>query len=280
MLKILTSGTEYMDFVHEINDDLNFSDPMLKTRERIQDLLDAPDKPARQIWGIFEGETITGLFVFLILEEESYIEMLAGLSRTKEAYEELLSFLKVNYAGYRADFVYNPNNYLLHTLLLAEGAEFDPEQQKMVLKKEISYQSSCQIELYVPAYREQYIAMHRDDGHYWTAEKVIAAPGKFRIILAINHDEVVGYIDITHSYDENEPYDVFVKEEYRQKGYGKAMLAKAIELNRPRGMMLMVDTGNTAAIALYKALGFIRSEGENSVTAHVLLGKAGSKCKE
>lgn len=271
MLKILTSVNEYMDFINEINRDPNFSDPMLSSREQIQcNLLDAPKKPSHQLCGFFEEEEMTGLFAFLILEEESYMEMLAGLSRSLKAYEEMLFFLKETYKGYHVDFVYNPNNHILHNLLRREKAEFDAEQQKMTLKKEVFHNSDHQIELYSPKYREQYTSIHREDG-YWTADKVIDAPDTFRIILAIEKNEVVGYIDVTHKFKENEPFDIFVKEEYRKKGYGKAMLAKAIEQNKPNGMILLVDTDDTPAIALCESLGFVKSVRENSVTAHILL---------
>lgn len=271
MRKLLTSANEYMDFINEINSAPDFSDPMLCSKEEIQcNLLDAPNKPAHQLWGIFDKEEIVGLFVFLILEEESYIEMLVGLSRTSKAYDEMLSLLKEKYKGYQVDFVYNPNNHLLHKLLRDEKTEFYAEQQKMVLKKAVSFESEYQIELYSPKYREQYISIHTNDG-YWTADKVIDALDRFRIILAIEHNEVVGYIDVTHKYDENEPYDIFVKEESRNRGYGKAMLAKAIELNKPKDMMLLIEVDNTAAIALFKSMGFIRVVNGNSITAHVLL---------
>lgn len=270
MLKQLTNVNEYLDFINEVNRDPDFSDPMLSSEEQIRcNLLEA--RPEHKIWGIFEGTEIVGLFVFLILEEESYIEMLAGLSRSLQAYEEMLSFLKETYKGFQADFVYNPGNHLLHKRLADEGAQFEAEQQKMVLKREVPCQSSHQIETYSPKYREQYLAIHSDDG-YWTADKVIEAPDKFRIILAIEQGEVVGYVDVTHKYEENELYDLFVKEAFRRKGYGRAMLAKAIELNRPKEMMLLMDVDNTAAIALYESLGFVKAVGENSITAHVFMG--------
>lgn len=271
MIKILASVNEYMDFINEINSTPNFSDPMLSSEEQMRcNLLDAPNKTAHQIWGIFEDEEIVGLFVFLILEDESYIEMIVGLSCVLKTYEEMLSFLKENYKGYQVDFVYNPGNYLLHGLLRNERAEFEAEQQKMVLKSAVPYKSNHQIELYSSKYKEQYISIHSNDG-YWTADKVIDASDRFRIILAIENDEVVGYTDVTYKYDENEPYDLFVKEEYRNKGYGKAMIAKAVELNEPKAMMVLVDVDGMAAIALYESLGFIRSHGENNITAHVLL---------
>lgn len=149
MLKILTSVTEYLDFVNAISRDPDFSDPMLSSQEEVQcNLLDAPLKPTNQILGMFEGEKIVGLFVFLILKEESYSEMLVGLSRSQQAYEEMLAFLKDNYKGYQVDFVYNPGNHLLHNLLLAENSEFEAEQQKMVLKRDVPYQTNHNIQLY------------------------------------------------------------------------------------------------------------------------------------
>lgn len=271
MLKQLADLNKYMDFIHEINGDPNFSDPMLSSSEQIRcNLLDAPNRPDHHIWGIFEGEAITGLFVFLVLAEESYIEMIVGLSRTPSAYHEVLTYLKENYSGYQADFVYNPGNYLLHRALQEETAEFDPEQQKMVLEREVPYQSTRQVELYRPEYREQYISIHSKKG-YWTAEKVIDAPDRFRILLALEGDEVVGYLDITHKFEENEPFDLFVKEAYRRKGCGRAMLARAIALNRPKGLMALVDADNAAVIALYQSLGFVKAVGANNITAHVVL---------
>lgn len=272
MIKQLTSVEEYMDFVNIINRDPHFSEPMLTHEEQMRcNLLDAPNRPRNKLLGVFEGEELTGLFNFLVEEEESYLEMLVGLSRSLTAYKEMLAYLKEHYKGYQADFVYNPNNHLLHGLLQKEDSKFDPEMQKMVLKWDVPYQSDHQIELYSPKYREQYCAIHEDKERYWTAEKVIDAAEKFRIILAIEEDKVVGYIDITHKFEENEPYDVFVVEKYRRKGFAKAMLAKAIELNKPKGMMLLVDADDTGAIALYESMGFDKVEGQNNVTAHVVL---------
>lgn len=273
MVKVLTSVAEYMDFANEINRDPDFSDPMLISEEQMRNhLLNAPTRQDCQVLGVFDGETMTGLFVFLVLEDESYLEMLVGLSRSLTACEEMLAWLKEHYQGWQADFVYNPGNRLLHGVLEQERAEFEPEVQKMVLKRDVPYESSHQIELYSEKYREGYRAIHDDDdGRYWTADKVIAAPERFRIILAVEQGEVVGYIDITHKYEENEPYDVFVKESHRRKGYARAMLARAIELNRPKELMVLVEANNAAEIALYESMGFDEVEGEGNITAHVLL---------
>lgn len=271
MIKILTSMDEYMGFIRDVNADPNFHEPMLSTDQNFRNhLLVALDAPNKQVFGIFDGQEITGLFSFVITPEAKNLEMLVGLSRCENAYTEMLSYLKESFPGYQADFVYNPKNHLLHKLLQAENAEFDEEQVKMQLKEIVPYTGAQQVELYNPKYREQYIAMHSTDV-FWTAEKVIDAPDQFRIILAIEDGQAVGYVDITHKYDENEPYDVFVREEYRRKGYGRAMMAKAIELNRPKDMMLLVDVDNVPAIALYESMGFVRVEGENSITASLVL---------
>ena len=111
--------------------------------------------------------------------------------------------------------------------------------------------------------------MHSKDV-YWTAEKVLDAPDRFRVILAVEKGEMVGYLDVTYQSEENEPYDIFVREEYRGKGYEKAMLAKAVEWNRPKGMMLLVDADKEALIKEYESLGFVKSERENSITAHIV----------
>ena len=178
MVKVLTSVAEYLDFANEINRDPDFSDPMLISEEQMRNhLLNAPTRQDCQVLGVFDGETMTGLFVFLVLEDESYLEMLVGLSRSLTACEEMLAWLKEHYQGWKADFVYNPGNRLLHGLLEQERAEFEPEVQKMVLKRDVPYESSHQIELYSEQYREGYRAIHDDnDGRYWTADKVIAAP--------------------------------------------------------------------------------------------------------
>ena len=49
------------------------------------------------------------------------------------------------------------------------------------------------------------------------------------------------------------------------------MVAKAVELNKPKDMMLLVDADDSVAIALFESLGFVRAVGENSITTHVLL---------
>ena len=47
------------------------------------------------------------------------------------------------------------------------------------------------------------------------------------------------------------------------------MLVKAVELNRPNQMMVVVDVDAKEEIKLYTSAGFIRMEGQNSIAAYI-----------
>ena len=53
------------------------------------------------------------------------------------------------------------------------------------------------------------------------------------------------------------------------QGYELALLANAIELNKPNQMMVIVDVDNKEEVELYTATGFVKLEGQNSVTAYI-----------
>ena len=245
---------------------------------------------------------LTGVFAFLRLPDERYAEMLVGLSRRREAYAELFAWLRRDFRGYEVDFVFNPRNCMLRDELRAAGAQFEPEQQKMRLCGEaeqgagdVEGSDSVEpaqsgetarprehakaanepaggftIEPFCERYAAQYAAIHSTDV-YWTADRVMAAQDRFRILLAVRDGEVIGYIDVTRGLAENEPYDLYVLPAHRRRGCGRALLAAAIRLNRPRGMMLLVDVDNPAAVRLYETSGFCVVSGENSLTAHMVI---------
>lgn len=220
MLKELSSVQAYLPFIHAMLADPDFRDPMLATPAQLhQHLLDAHEDPAKHLFGTFDGGTLTGLFSVLVLPEEGYLQLLAGLSRQAAAYDALLSHLQAAYPGYQADFVYSPRSRLLHTALADRHAAFDPEQQKMVLRSPPPYVPDSRVQLYTPAFRAQYLALH-DDDRYWTGERVLAAQDTFRVLLAIEDGAVAGYLDLTYRNAENEPYDLFVREKSRCRGLG------------------------------------------------------------
>ena len=84
------------DFLASFTGDPEFSDPMLASEEQrhrnLQAALEQPERHA--VLGVFREGKQTGLFVFLALREEKYLELLAGLSKdpetvVKEAHQQL-----------------------------------------------------------------------------------------------------------------------------------------------------------------------------------------------
>lgn len=275
MIKIIQTYDECRDFVSGFRSDPDFSDPMLLRDEQIQCNLIRPiEQPeAHLVLGVYREAQLTGLFAFLVLPDEAYMELLAGLSRERDACLELFAYLERRYPGYQADFVFNPRNFLLQELLSQRQAKFDPEQQKMALAAPPAGVDTCGVEPLSARYAAQYCAIHNKDV-YWTGEKVLSAQDCFRTFLAICGGAVIGYIDVTRSLAENEPFDLFVLPEYRRMGYGRRLLAKALEANEPSGMTLYVDVDNAPAIGLYASMGFVTVQGQNNLTAHWTLPEA------
>lgn len=268
MIKKISNLEPYKGFIETFYNDKEFSDPMLNTQEQIEcNLYKSVEKENNHILGVFSENNIIGLFVFLNLKEELYLEMIVGLSKDQFAYQEILYYLATNFPRYQCDFVFNPKNYLLMEELKKYPTIFEKEQLKLKLTNDVSYTSSIQVEAITPAYYEEYIQIHSKNV-YWTGDKVLECSSKFRTWIVLENDILAGYLDITHCFDENEPYDLFVLPEYRGKGYGKSLLAKAIHENKPKKMMSLIDVDNEVAIHLYESLGFTAAAGENIITAH------------
>lgn len=78
-------------------------------------------------------------------------------------------------------------------------------------------------------------------------------------------------------YKENEPTDLFVLEDYRAIGYERKLLAKALELNQPNGMMILLDVNDEHAITLFESMGFAKAQGQNNLTAHWTVPEPGKR---
>lgn len=225
MIRIVQSCSDCRKFVEEIQRNPRFSDPMLVSAAQVEtNLIRAIE--ARCAFGTYRDGKMTGLFALLILPEEKYIEMLVGLSRDPVTYVEFFEYMQAHYPGYQADFVFNPGNTLLKNTLIERRAIFEPEQQKMVFSLPALEVDTEGIYPYDEKYARQYFDMHNWDT-YWTGEKVAEARDQFKIFLALADDRVVGYMDVTGCFDENEVYDLYVLEKYRRKGYGRKLVAQA-----------------------------------------------------
>lgn len=271
MVKKISDLEVYNEFINSFFEDYNYSDPMLTTEEQVRvNLYNSVNKINNDVVGVFEGKCLVGLFVFLVIKEEKYLEMIVGLSRNAKAYHQIMEYLSENYCDFKGDFVFNPRNAILLKILKDKNAIFEKEQQKMVLSRKVKIDRTKHVEEYSNNFMQQYIDVHTKEV-YWTAEKVIEATNKFRTILAIEGEEVVGYIDVTKSYEENEIYDLFVKPEFRKKGYARSLISLAIEKNKDSGIMLMVDVDNVPAIRLFDFLGFDKMKHQNNITAHLVI---------
>ena len=269
MIRAIKGYDECRAFASGFQGDPCFSDPTLCSEEQLRcNLIQSIEHPEQScVFGVYREDQMIGLFAFLVSRDEKYLEMLVGLSREQEAYTEMLAYLEQHFPVFDADFVFNPGNFLLKELLEQREAEFEPEQQKMRLVNAVPEVDTTGVELLSDRYAAQYCAIHTTDV-YWTGERVMQAQDRFRTLLAIQNGKVVGYADVTYTFQENEPFDLLLLEEYRRRGFGRRLLAKALEMNAPNAMVLHVDVDNTPAIRLYASMGFEKVPGQNILTAH------------
>lgn len=220
MIEIIKDDAAYRDFAAGFG-----AEP-----ERLNRAIGEPERHC--VLGVRRGGEMTGLFAFLVLPDERYLEMLTGLSRERDAYTEAFDYLAQRYPGFGADFVFRPDDALLRAELVRRGAEFDPEQQLMTADAPPAGVDTTGIEPLSERYAAQYCALHSRDV-YWTGERVLEAQDRFRTLLAVENGSVVGYLDATTGFEENEVFDLRVAEPHRRRGWGRRLLAEAMEQKSP-----------------------------------------------
>ncbi len=268
MLEEITSLDSYEAFINEVCSDENYVDPHYLYDNN--NLYGAFERKGQHVYAYFEDSKIRGIFVLLILPTEKYVETLIALSKLEHAYRELFEYFEKNYKGYRCDFVINPKNILLKNILTSKNAIFENEQQRMIARQESKKECFLDIQLYSDKWKQSYIDMHVKET-YWTAEKVLSALDRFRVYLAIDKERLVGYLDVTYVYKQNEPYSLVVLPQYQNQGYEEALLSKAIALNGSNTMMTLVDVNAKEEIRIYQEAGFETIEGQNSIFATITI---------
>lgn len=266
MIQKIYSFDEYEGFINELNEHPQYSDPHFSyDNNNLYRSLKSKDKHAFVVLG---NGIVKGLFVFIILPDDRYVEMLIGFTKVEEAFTEMLEYMENNYRGYQMDFVFNPLNNAIFGPLKLKGAIFEPEQMKMIQSGSVPNVSTNDIETLSDKWMKQYFDLHNTDT-YWTGERIVSGLDKFRVFLVVKDGQVLGYLDVQSCYDINEIYALYVKPEVLSQGYELSLLAKAIELNKPNQMMVVVDVDNKEEVELYTAAGFTKLEGQNSVTAYI-----------
>ena len=268
MLEEITSLGGYETFIEEICCDTNYVDPHYLYDNN--NLYNAFEKRDQHVYANINDGNIDGIFVLLILPTEKYIEMIIGLSKSEHAYNELFKYLKKNYKEYRCDFVINPKNILLKNILASKDAKFENGQQRMIARLSSHKEYPLDIQLYSEQWKQAYIDMHVKET-YWTAERVLSAFDRFRVFLAIHQEQLVGYLDVTYTYKQNEPYSLIVLPEYQNLGYEQALLSKAIRMNGTNTMMTLVDVNAKEEIRIYEEAGFEVIKGQNSIFATITI---------
>ena len=197
MIREISSFEEYEDFIGELAVHPAYSDPHF-TYDK-SNLYRSLKNENEFAFAVSENGTTEGLFVWLVLPEERYIEMIIGFTKKEEAFDEMLSFMESRFPGYDMDLVFNPRNTAISCPLKRRGAVFEPEQQKMMTSRPCPNVPTGSIEPLSETWMKQYCGLHNADT-YWTAERIIAAPDKFRALLAVNEGRVEGQNSITASY--------------------------------------------------------------------------------
>ncbi|MBR3116350.1 MAG: ribosomal protein S18-alanine N-acetyltransferase [Bacilli bacterium] len=89
------------------------------------------------------------------------------------------------------------------------------------------------------------------------------------------NNKYVGFIIYQVLYEKAEIIDIFVLDEYRNRGIGKALINKMLENKEIESVTLEVKNDNKLAIMLYNSLGFkevsIRKGYYNGVDALLML---------
>lgn len=203
-----------------------------------------------------DARMLQGVFNLFIIPEERYIETDWGFVNAPSVYDDLIAYLHNAYPGYHLDAVVTKSNQTMFEAYRKNGLAYQEEQILMDLKEYTPKPVNADIVRYRPEYEVSYRAIHDDEGVYWTADRMLKALDEHYVFIAVENGEAVGYVEMTACDDENVPIQLLVKPECRGKGYGRALIQKAIENNFPRKMVLDVDADNIVSLNLYLSLGF------------------------
>ena len=92
--------------------------------------------------------------------------------------------------------------------------------------------------------------------------------------ICVDNDRVLGFIHIQNLVDEINIIDIVVDSSMRKKGIGCSLIKHILNIYPDKRFILEVSCDNTAAINLYKKLGFteisVRSKYYNGVDAVVM----------
>lgn len=95
-----------------------------------------------------------------------------------------------------------------------------------------------------------------------------------KILIYVENDKILGFIDYSKMYENMEINYIFVKEEYRNKGIASNLLKYIISNNDFLNITLEVNVNNVNAIKLYEKFNFktisVRKGYYNGIDAYLM----------
>ncbi|MDD6034398.1 MAG: GNAT family N-acetyltransferase [Oscillospiraceae bacterium] len=246
---------------------------LTRTPEQLRlELKSCLSHPDDFVLGVWEDGVLRGVFPVFSEPEERYLELLAALSGEETVCMAVLDRLQQTHDGFSLDCVLHPDQAPMRSALRRAGAAFEPVQRMLRLQRFFPAPPDQRVSRLNPEHQEEYRALHNRDC-YWTANRILQQPELFSVFIALKEGTVCGYLDCTHHRAENEIYDLFVREDCRRTGLGRALLAAALRENAPAGMIALTKEGSPAE-ALFRTAGFTDEENGRSITAHLKLKAA------
>lgn len=153
------------------------------------------------------------------------------------------------------------------------GAEYKNSEFEMYLKKEhpvVSEKLLCGITFRRARNADAYEicrqnTIYFEDGDYGDESPIMPEDEEKRgmiIYLAEKENQVVGKVHLQMNTTIGGIYGLGVLPEFRGKGYGRAILLKAVEMlkeSNPHAIMLQVAAENAKALRLYQSCGFMET---------------------
>ena len=129
----IKSFEEYSNFILELADNPSYYDPHFAYDK--DNLYGALKRKDEYSFAVLENGVIKGIFVWLIIPDEKYIELLIGFTKSKKAFIEMLLHMENKYQGYEL-------------ALLVKAIELNRPHQMMVL---VDVDALKDIEIYTAA---------------------------------------------------------------------------------------------------------------------------------
>jgi N-acetylglutamate synthase-like GNAT family acetyltransferase len=90
------------------------------------------------------------------------------------------------------------------------------------------------------------------------------------VLIGVENGSVAGYLDVPCKMVENEVLNLQVKDPARETEWSRKLLAKALEMNQPNGMIVLANE-DTAEVNLFESVGFEKVPEQRYVTVTWIL---------